>query len=67
MRDKFELYEEAGVREYWIVDPEHESVQAFALQQGSYQRPSMHFGSDKQFSSSVLPEVVPSGEKLFGR
>ncbi|MGB0864673.1 MAG: Uma2 family endonuclease [Saprospiraceae bacterium] len=26
MRDKFELYEEAGVLEYWIIDPDHRSV-----------------------------------------
>jgi len=31
MRDKFEVYETAGVREYWVVDPEHEVVSVYKL------------------------------------
>ncbi len=31
MKDKFELYEEAGVLEYWIVYPTERSVQVFKL------------------------------------
>ncbi len=31
MRDKFEVYETALVREYWVVDPEHEVVSVFKL------------------------------------
>jgi Uma2 family endonuclease len=31
MRDKYELYEEAGVLEYWVVDPERRSVLVFHL------------------------------------
>mgnify|MGYP006427103699 CR=1 FL=1 len=29
MRDKFEVYEESGVKEYWIVQPENSSVQVW--------------------------------------
>ena len=33
---KFELYRRAGVREYWIVDPDEKDVQAFVLENGRY-------------------------------
>jgi len=31
MKDKFALYEEAGVLEYWIFDPERQAVHTFTL------------------------------------
>jgi Uma2 family endonuclease len=31
-RDKFRLYEKYGVREYWIVDPLHETIEVYLLQ-----------------------------------
>ena len=33
---KFNLYQRAGVREYWIVDPADKSVQVFVLEDGHY-------------------------------
>ncbi|MFT6147614.1 MAG: Uma2 family endonuclease [Saprospiraceae bacterium] len=31
MKDKFELYEEAGVLEYWVIDPERKAVFVYHL------------------------------------
>lgn len=37
MHDKFELYEQAGVREYWLVQPSTESVIVYMLgDKGNY-------------------------------
>lgn len=33
---KFNLYQRAGVPEYWIVDPTNRSVQVFVLEDGHY-------------------------------
>jgi Uma2 family endonuclease len=33
---KFELYRKAGVREYWIVDPDSKDVESFVLDGGRY-------------------------------
>ena len=33
---KFTLYQQAGVREYWIVDPTNKDVQSFVLEDGRY-------------------------------
>jgi Uma2 family endonuclease len=37
MKDKFEVYEESGVKEYWIVSPIEKTIQIFRLnEQGIY-------------------------------
>ena len=45
---KFERYERAGVRQYWIVEPEGKTVQIFTLGvDGTYGRPQMYVDGDK--------------------
>ncbi len=37
MRDKFEIYQEAGVLEYWVVNPTEKMIQVWKLnEQGKY-------------------------------
>ncbi|MCP9766412.1 Uma2 family endonuclease [Lacihabitans sp. LS3-19] len=37
MKNKFEIYEEAGVREYWLVEPNDKVVLIYILVNGKYQ------------------------------
>lgn len=35
--EKYELYEQYGVMEYWIVTPFEEKIEIFTLRDGTYQ------------------------------
>jgi Uma2 family endonuclease len=35
-REKFQVYQATGVREYWIVDPRARTIDVFVLEDGSY-------------------------------
>ena len=48
---KFNLYQEAGVREYWIVDPESQTVQVFLLKDG-------HFRAVELYNADAVAEVI---------
>jgi len=48
VRDKFDIYQEHGVREYWIVNPSDENVSVFILNDtGKFQFVGMYAGDDK--------------------
>jgi Uma2 family endonuclease len=47
-KDKFEIYQSHGVREYWIVTPNDETVTVFVLDEsGKYQFKGLYAGDDK--------------------
>jgi Uma2 family endonuclease len=50
---KFSLYEQHGVREYWMVEPEAAFVEVYSLQAGKYIRLGF-FGLGETFKSPVL-------------
>ncbi|TAD87586.1 MAG: Uma2 family endonuclease [Bacteroidetes bacterium] len=64
MQTKYELYQEAGVLEYWIVQPEHESVLVFALQNAHFQLVKMYTGTDA-IPSVLFPELHIRLEEVF--
>ena len=48
LKDKFDIYQEHGVREYWIVNPNDENVSVFVLSEnGKYQLVGMYAEDDK--------------------
>ena len=66
MRDKFALYEESGVREYWIVDPTHVSVQTYLLENEKFVVGPLYYEDDEaEFGPSIFPTLKISGTDLF--
>lgn len=43
---KYKRYEQAGVRQYWIVDPIHEYVEVHVLKDGAFQLYGTYFKED---------------------
>ena len=50
---KFNLYQRAGVREYWLVDPVSRSVSVYTLKDGIYHDPSV-YNSDSLVPVGIL-------------
>ena len=61
-REKFSLYERSGVPEYWIVDPDTETVQVFRLSGRKYSSPA-EFRKNDALSSPLFPGLsIPLSE-----
>ena len=62
---KRRVYEQAGVPEYWLVDPGSRSVEVFRLEAGAY-RPAGYLEGRGTVRSPLLPGVEVEVEGLFG-
>ena len=51
--DKFEIYQQYSVREYWLVDQQALFVHVFRLENGKFARQGV-FGKGQRFVSAVL-------------
>ncbi|MDR0553310.1 MAG: Uma2 family endonuclease [Treponema sp.] len=60
---KFRLYQKAGVREYWIVDPETRSVSVHLLSGGNYV--TWVYDETDEASVSILPGCVIPLKEVF--
>ena len=64
--EKFNLYEKAGVKEYWIVEPDEKVVMVFTLEEGRYGRPQMYSEEDK-VKVSIFDNLVIELKPVFER
>ena len=62
--NKFELYEECGVKEYWIVSPTDQYVELFVLEDEKYTRKGVYTKED-EVTSHVLIGFSLSLDHLF--
>lgn len=61
---KLRLYQRAGVREYWIVEPETQTVQVYTLEKGILM-PSAFYGSADVAKVNVLEGCFVELRKVF--
>lgn len=61
---KKDLYEQFGVREYWIVDPRNRSIEVYLLDNNRYRLFSFA-AEEGPINSSVLPEFVMEVNTVF--
>ena len=64
LKIKFDLYEENGVQEYWIVNPSEKTVLIYTLQNDKYigSRP---FITDTEIQSVTFPDLKFEVNKIF--
>ncbi len=64
MNNKFRLYQEVGVREYWIVEPEDKFVLVYVLRDGEFVGlPPYH--DERPLTSTVLPDLTIDLATIF--
>ena len=64
LKDKFEVYEEAGVLEYWILQPAEKTFFKYTLSNNRFQ-PTQLLTLGDEVSSSVLPGFKLSLDEVF--
>jgi Uma2 family endonuclease len=60
---KFNKYREAGVREYWIVDPEERVVSVYVLRDGQYM--AVNYDDTAAVTITVLPGCIIDLKTVF--
>jgi len=62
---KYEVYEQAGVAEYWLVDPANQEIEVYQWQQQRYVLLSAASAIEGTLASAVLPGFVLDLKTLF--
>jgi Uma2 family endonuclease len=63
---KLKLYQSAGVKEYWIADPDLNMIQVFLLDNGQYTIRSYSYPEDSSVQVSVLNGCEIDLNLVFG-
>jgi Uma2 family endonuclease len=62
LQHKFEVYESSGIKEYWIVDPESQTLLVYTLKDGKYQASRLMTSGDNVKSSVLKDFELDLGE-----
>jgi len=64
LKDKFEIYQEHGVAEYWIAFPNQKMIQKFVLTEGKYQLEGMYV-ENEEISPNLFPDLKVDLTEIF--
>lgn len=53
LKNKYEVYEESGVKEYWVIHPDEQTVMTYTLVEGKYIPSKLFTSGDFIESKSV--------------
>lgn len=65
LKTKYEVYEENGVREYWIIHPEEKTFLAYTLNEDGKYIPSALKTIGDEITTPILPGFVLNLEGMF--
>ena len=65
IQNKFRLYEEAGVKEYWIVFPAEQVVHVFDLKEDGCYQLRMMYSNEDAVPSGLFPELAVDMREVF--
>jgi len=65
LRNKFEVYKEAGVKEYWIIHPSERTFLKYTLDDNGLFQPSKLLIGGDELTSNVLPGFSIDINEIF--
>ena len=66
LREKFDVYEEAGVKEYWVVHPQEQTILVYTLDEnGKYKGILKPYVRTDRISPLTLPNLTIDLEQVF--
>ncbi len=65
LKIKFELYEEAGIKEYWIVYPVEESIAVFLLNENEKFNGAKIYAAEDHIESSTVKGLTIDVNDIF--
>ena len=69
LRDKFDIYQKFGVREYWIVHPSDKCIDLYLLEDGLFKKMLFYEyneAKDSQIKSFIYPDLLIDPHFVFG-
>jgi len=64
LQNKYEVYEESGVQEYWVIHPDEQTLLIYTLVNGKYQASKLFTVGDF-ITTPILPDFVLDLELVF--